>query len=118
MIHQYTRDRKLAERDEAKASSAARAVVKLLRRGKLKMSMRDAAELLGISHQRMHQLAETLMSYLRAPEQVPLGRIQSGRCDRLDLDRYGSSIKALSAGSADRASLGVQRGKWMTQSSR
>ena len=58
VIHQYTRYRKLAERDEAKASSAARAVVKLLRRGKLKMSVRDAAELLGISHQRVHQLAE------------------------------------------------------------
>lgn len=57
-IHEYTQHRKLAEREEARASSAARAVVKLLRRGKLKMSTRDAAELLGISHQRVHQLAE------------------------------------------------------------
>jgi len=57
-IHQYARYRRLAERDEAKASRAARTVVKILRRGKLKMSTRDAAELLGLSHQRVHQLAE------------------------------------------------------------
>jgi predicted RNase H-like HicB family nuclease len=57
-IHQYVRYRKLAERDEAKASNAARTVVKLLRTGTLKMSTRDTAELLGISHQRVHQLAQ------------------------------------------------------------
>ena len=57
-IHQYARHRKVAEREDAKASKAARAVVKLLRGGSLKMSTRDAAELLGVSHQRVHQLSE------------------------------------------------------------
>ena len=37
---------------------AARRAVRVLRTGKLKMSARDAARLLGLSHQRVHQLTQ------------------------------------------------------------
>jgi len=57
-IHQFTRHRRLAASEETKAAIAARLVVKILRGGSLKMSTRDTAELLGISHQRVHQLAQ------------------------------------------------------------
>jgi hypothetical protein len=49
--------RKRADEDDRRAALAARRAVALLRGGKLKMSARDAAVLLGVSHQRVHQLA-------------------------------------------------------------
>ena len=49
--------RKRADQEDRRAALAARRAVRLLRGGKLKMSARDAARLLGVSHQRVHQLA-------------------------------------------------------------
>lgn len=57
-IERYRRTKKLAATQEAHAAVAARQVVKLLQSGPLKMSARDAAELLDLSHQRVHQLAQ------------------------------------------------------------
>ena len=56
-IRAYTTVRKRADLEDRRAALAARRVVRLLRGGKLKMSARDAARLLGVSHQRVHQLA-------------------------------------------------------------
>ena len=56
-IRAYTTLRKRAEQEDRRAALAARRAVRLLRGGKLKMSARDAARLLGVSHQRVHQLA-------------------------------------------------------------
>ena len=56
-IRLYAALRKQADREDQRASLAARRAVRLLRGGKLKMSARDAARLLGVSHQRVHQLA-------------------------------------------------------------
>jgi predicted RNase H-like HicB family nuclease len=55
-IRLYTALRKQADREDQRASLAARRAVRLLRGGKLQMSARDAARLLGVSHQRVHQL--------------------------------------------------------------
>ena len=55
-IRLYVALRKQADREDRRASLAARRAVRLLRSGKLKMSARDAARLLGVSHQRVHQL--------------------------------------------------------------
>lgn len=55
-IRKYTKLRKRAAQEDRLASLAARRAVRLLRGGKLKMSARDAARLLGVSHQRVHQL--------------------------------------------------------------
>jgi predicted RNase H-like HicB family nuclease len=55
-IRAYTTLRKRADLEDRRASLAARRAVRLLRGGKLKMSARDAARLLGVSHQRVHQL--------------------------------------------------------------
>jgi hypothetical protein len=55
-IRLYAALRKHADREDRRASLAARRAVQLLRGGKLKMSARDAARLLGVSHQRVHQL--------------------------------------------------------------
>lgn len=56
-IREYAALRKKAEAGDKRASAAARRAVRVLREGKLKMSARDAAALLGLSHQRVHQLA-------------------------------------------------------------
>ena len=56
-IRTYVTLRKRADQQDRRASLAARRAVRLLRGGKLKMSARDAARLLGVSHQRVHQLA-------------------------------------------------------------
>ena len=56
-IRAYTTLRKRADLEDRRAAHAARRAVRLLRGGKLKMSARDAARLLGVSHQRVHQLA-------------------------------------------------------------
>ena len=55
-IRAYTVLRRRAEQQDRHAALAARRAVRLLRSGKLKMSARDAARLLGVSHQRVHQL--------------------------------------------------------------
>lgn len=44
------------ERENRRAALAARRAVRVLRGGRLKMSARDAARLLGLSPQRLHQL--------------------------------------------------------------
>lgn len=54
-IRLYAALRKQADREDRHASLAARRAVRLLRGGKLKMSARDAARLLGVSVQRVHQ---------------------------------------------------------------
>jgi predicted RNase H-like HicB family nuclease len=55
-IRAYAMLRKRADQEDHRAALAARRAVRLLRGGKLKMSARDAARLLGVSHQRVHQL--------------------------------------------------------------
>jgi predicted RNase H-like HicB family nuclease len=55
-IRAYETLRRNAEEESRRAARAARRAVRLLRTGKLKMSARDAARLLGLSHQRVHQL--------------------------------------------------------------
>lgn len=57
-IRAYTTLRRKADQEDRRASVAARRAVRLLRGGRLKMSARDAAGLLGLSHQRVHQLAQ------------------------------------------------------------
>lgn len=58
-IRAYATLRKKAEREDRRAALAARHAVRVLRGGRLKMSARDAARLLGLSHQRVHQLTQT-----------------------------------------------------------
>ncbi len=58
-IQAYTSLRKKADEEDRRATRAARRAVQLLRTSKLKMSARDAARLLGLSHQRVHQLTQT-----------------------------------------------------------
>ena len=57
-IRAYTTLRRKAEQEDRRAALAARRAVKVLRGGRLKMSARDAARVLGLSHQRVHQLAQ------------------------------------------------------------
>ena len=56
-ISSYAKLRKRAEEEDRRAAAAARRAVRVLRGGRLKMSARDAAQFLGLSHQRIHQLA-------------------------------------------------------------
>jgi predicted RNase H-like HicB family nuclease len=56
-IRAYATLRKRAEREDRRAALAARRAVRVLRERRLKMSARDAARVLGLSHQRVHQLA-------------------------------------------------------------
>ena len=56
-IRAYATLRKRADQEDRRAAIATRRAVRLLQGGKLKMSARDAARVLGISHQRVHQLA-------------------------------------------------------------
>jgi predicted RNase H-like HicB family nuclease len=57
-IRAYAILRKKADEEDRRAAQAARRAVRVLRGGRLKMSARDAARLLGLSHQRVHQLTE------------------------------------------------------------
>jgi predicted RNase H-like HicB family nuclease len=57
-IREYATLRKKADREDRRASMAARRAVRMLRGGRLRLSARDAARVLGLSHQRVHQLAE------------------------------------------------------------
>lgn len=56
-IRAYAKLRKKADEGDRRAAAAARRAVRVLRGRRLKMSARDAAEFLGLSHQRIHQLA-------------------------------------------------------------
>jgi predicted RNase H-like HicB family nuclease len=58
-IRAYASLRRKADEEDRRAARAARRAVRVLRTGKLKMSARDAARLLGLSHQRVHQLTQT-----------------------------------------------------------
>ncbi|MGH9382796.1 MAG: type II toxin-antitoxin system HicB family antitoxin [Vicinamibacterales bacterium] len=55
-VRAYATLRKKAEREDRRAALAARRAVRVLRSGRLRISARDAARLLGLSHQRVHQL--------------------------------------------------------------
>ena len=57
-IRAYTTLRRKAEQEDRRAALAARRAVRVLRGGRLRMSARDAARVLGLSHQRVHQLAQ------------------------------------------------------------
>lgn len=57
-VRAYATLRKKAEEEDRRAALAARRAVRVLRSGRLKMSARDAARLLGLSHQRVHQLTQ------------------------------------------------------------
>jgi predicted RNase H-like HicB family nuclease len=57
-VRAYATLRKRAEQEDRRAAVAARRAVRVLRGGRLKMSARDAARVLGLSHQRVHQLAQ------------------------------------------------------------
>jgi hypothetical protein len=57
-IRDYASLRKKADEGDRRAARAARRAVRVLRTGKLKMSARNAARLLGLSHQRVHQLTQ------------------------------------------------------------
>ena len=58
-VRAYATLRKKAEEEDRRAALAARRAVRVLRTGRLKMSARDAARLLGLSHQRVHQLTQS-----------------------------------------------------------
>jgi len=58
-VRDYAKLRKRADAESKRAATAARLAVRLLQKGRLKMSARDAARVLGLSHQRIHQLANT-----------------------------------------------------------
>ena len=55
-VRAYATLRKKAEQEDRRAALAARRAVRMLRGGRLKMSVSDAARLLRLSHQRVHQL--------------------------------------------------------------
>ncbi len=57
-IRAYATLRKKADEEDRRAARAARRAVRVLRTGRMKMSVRDAARLLGLSHQRVHQLTK------------------------------------------------------------
>ena len=57
-VRAYASLRRKAEQEDRRAALAARRAVQILRGGRLKMSARDAARLLGLSHQRVHQLTQ------------------------------------------------------------
>lgn len=57
-LRAYAALRKRADDEDRRAAQAARRAVRVLRGGRLKMSARDAARLLGLSHQRVHQLTQ------------------------------------------------------------
>jgi predicted RNase H-like HicB family nuclease len=57
-VRAYSTLRKKAEEQDRRAALAARRAVRALRGGRLQMSARDAARVLGLSHQRVHQLAQ------------------------------------------------------------
>ena len=61
-IHNYVALHQRAEADARRALEAGRVAVRLLQSAPLKMSGRDTAGVLGISHQRVHQLTHSRMA--------------------------------------------------------
>ena len=59
VVKRYRTARQRADREQQHASVTARRAVKALASGRLHLSRRDAAEVLGISAQRVQQLLET-----------------------------------------------------------
>ena len=59
VVKRYRTARQRADREQQHASATARRAVKALAGGRLHLSRRDAAEVLGISAQRVQQLLET-----------------------------------------------------------
>ena len=57
-VRKYATLRRKAEHEDRRAAMAARRAVRMLHGGRLKMSARDAARLLGLSHQRVHQITQ------------------------------------------------------------
>lgn len=57
-VRAYASLRRKAEPESRRAALAARRAVRMLRGGGLKMNARDAARLLELSHQRVHQLTQ------------------------------------------------------------
>jgi predicted RNase H-like HicB family nuclease len=57
-VRTYATLRRKAEQEDRRAALAARRAVRMLRGARLRMSARDAARLLGLSHQPVHQLTE------------------------------------------------------------
>jgi hypothetical protein len=57
-VRAHASHRRKAEQEDRRAALAARRAVRILRGGRLKMSARDAARRLGLSHQRVHQLTQ------------------------------------------------------------
>lgn len=57
-IRAHAISRKKAEQEDRRAALAARRALRVLRGGRPKMSARVAARVLGLSHQRVHQLAQ------------------------------------------------------------
>ena len=55
-VRAYAAERERAEGAHRRAATAARQAVRALQSGSLKLSARDAARVLGLSHQRVHQL--------------------------------------------------------------
>jgi len=64
-IRTYATLRKKADEENRRATRAARRAVRLLRSGTLRMSARDAARLLGLSHQRVHRSRKKEEAYRR-----------------------------------------------------
>ena len=61
-IDAYEWLRTKADKEDQRAAAAARRAIRVLRGGRLKMSVRDAARFLGLSHQRIHQLSTARLS--------------------------------------------------------
>jgi len=57
-VSMYQRLRQRVATEERRAARAALTAVNVLRAGPLKLSARDAGHILGLSHQRVHQLAQ------------------------------------------------------------
>lgn len=56
-LKNYSRLKAIAEKENRRVAAAGRKAVSVLQQGVLRLSARDAARLLGMSHQRVHQLA-------------------------------------------------------------
>ena len=84
-IRAYASLRKKADEEDRRAARAARRAVRVLRTGTLQMSARDAARLLGLSHQRVHQLTQEeypgeIATTLKMPRARRAQRPTQARC--------------------------------------
>jgi len=78
-ISDYATLRVQAKETTWRASVAARKAVRVLRSGKLRMSTRDTARLLGVSFQRVNQLAHEPPAHLRQRRRVAEPRRLRGK---------------------------------------